>query len=169
MTTHTVSSRRRFFFGAGAALSAPLAVGTAWSAAVGGVAVGSGAGDLGAIDAIRRLEQQLAERIRSCAADDVANLFVSPADAGSVARIRHLAPADFGERDVIDVAADGRSARIEVACEIEIESEIEAEGTLAEMARLQGDGLLRRRETRTLEADLVVDEGMWKFRQLRFR
>ncbi|HUF73974.1 MAG TPA: hypothetical protein VMR74_13875 [Gammaproteobacteria bacterium] len=170
MTTHTASSRRRFFFEAGAALSAPLAVGTAWaSAADGGASRSMRADELGAIEAIRRLEQKLAQHIRSRARDEMANLFVDPAGAESVVGIRHLAPADFGERDVINLAADGHSARIQLPCEIEIESEIEAEGTLAEMARLQGDGLLRRQETCTLEADLVVHGGAWRFRRLLFR
>jgi len=169
MTTHTVSSRRRFFFETGAALSAPLAIGTAWaSAADDGAFASMRAGELGAIKAIRGLHQTLAEHIRSRAADDIANLFLDRAGADNVAGIRRLAPADFGEREVIELAADGDSARVEVPCEIEIESEIEAEGTLAEMARLQGDGVLRRREMRMLEADLVVHEGAWKFRRLRF-
>jgi hypothetical protein len=166
MKSRTLSSRRRFFFSAGAALSAPLAAGTAFA----GGADDARADALDTVESIRRLEQALAARIVSGDADGIAKLFLDPERVASLDGVRRIAPTGFGERDVVELGADGESARIELPCELEIEAEIEAEGTLVEMARLQGDGLLRRRETRTLEAELAVAaDGTWKFRRLEFR
>jgi stress response protein SCP2 len=40
--------------------------------------------------------------------------------------------------------------------------------TLAALAHQQGDGILRRSEARVLQADLVKNNGEWKFRRLNF-
>lgn len=169
MTTNSVSTRRRFFWKAGAALSAPLGIGAAEAAAAKDGDSAAALKSLGEIDAIRRLQIDLASRLNSGAASTLDDLFVGSAGPAALAGIRRIAPADFGERDLIELAADGRSAHARFHCAVETQAPIDAEGTLAEMARQQGDGFVHRQEARVLEADYMVLDGRWRIERLRFR
>jgi hypothetical protein len=168
MTTNSVSTRRRFFWKAGAALSAPLGIGAAEAAAAKHGESAAASKSLGDIDAIRRLQIDLASRLNSGTARALDDLFAGSAGTASLAGIRRIAPADFGERDLIELAADGRSAHARFHCAVETQVPIDAEGTLAQMARQQGDGFVRRQEARVLEADYVVRDGRWKIQSLRW-
>ena len=42
-------------------------------------------------------------------------------------------------------------------------------GTLVEMARLQGDGLVERSERRVLVSSFVKRDGVWKFENAEFQ
>ena len=172
MKTSAVSTRRRFLWKAGAALSVPLATAGAVQAAAAG-SEDSGSlkarlAELDDIDAIRGLQQSLAQRINAGLSDDVGELFSGSANPESLSGLSHLAPADFGEHDVIELAANGRTASAETHCTVVTETAIEADGTLAEMARQQGDGVRQRTETRVLEADFVKLRGHWKIQHLGF-
>jgi hypothetical protein len=167
MSTHTVSSRRRFFVKAGAALSVPLAVGPADARTAGDPA----SADYRAVDAvtsIRELQRDLAREINAGAPDRAAGRFLDPTMTQTLAGVRRLAAADFGEHDLIEIAPDGASARAQFRCDVETETAIDVDGTLAEMARQQGEGFVRRRETRILDARYVLRNGLWKIERLHW-
>jgi hypothetical protein len=135
-------TRRSFFVTAGATLAAPLAA----TAPLAGERDGAGylAGRRSAledVDAIRAL---------------LAALLAEPARLGLDAGT-HIA-AD--RNDAIAIAADG-IATARVPCTIETATPIESCGTLVEMARLQGDGVVRRSERRVLASTFVKRNGTW--------
>jgi hypothetical protein len=167
MTMPNDSSRRGFFLKAGAALSAPL---VACAGAPGHPNPMAPADKtFGDVDAIRKLQQNLAREINTASGAAAAACFVRAADAAALAGVSGLVPADFGERDVVEIEPGGRAARAEFHCTVETRTPIEARGTLAEMARQQGEGFVRRRATRVLEARYTMHEGRWKIERLRFR
>jgi hypothetical protein len=170
MTMPADSSRRRFFFKAGAALSVPLTAGVAGAGAV------DQPGSMAATDemrrdveAIRKLQQNLAREINAASVAGAAAYFVRTEDAAALAGISRLVPADFGEHDLVEIEPGGVAARAEFHCSVETRTPIEASGTLVDMARQQGEGFVRRRETRVLEARYAMREGRWKIERLRFR
>jgi len=137
---NTKPTRRNFFGAAGAAVAAPLAASAAFAA-----------DDLA--ERLAALEDQNAIRALLPA------LLADPGRMALDASVRSLT-ADLG--DAITVAADGTaSARID--CTVEIATPIESCGTLVEMARLQGDGLLVRRERRVLVGAFVKRDRAWEF------
>jgi len=68
----------------------------------------------------------------------------------------------------IDVVGDG-TAKAVVGCNVETATPIDSKDTLVEMARLQGDGVLKRNERRILVGSLVKHRGIWLIEQLEFR
>jgi hypothetical protein len=169
MTTDTVSTRRRFFWKAGAALSAPLAVNAAETSAAPAEDIGklkSRLRDQDAINGIHALQRRLARHINAGAIDQAGGLFVDPADAAVLSGLSHLAPVDFGDNDVIELASNCKTASAESHCVVDTETAIPVDCTLADMAHQQGDGVLRRTNDRILRADLVQQRGEWKIRRL---
>jgi hypothetical protein len=135
-------TRRWFFAKAGATLAAPLAA----TAAFAGERDGAGylAGRRSAfedVDAIRAL---------------LAALLADPARLGLDAGANIAADRD----DAITIATDG-AATARVPCTVETATPIESCGTLVEMARLQGDGVVRRSERRVLASTFVKRNGIW--------
>lgn len=165
MTIHTDSSRRRFFFSAGAALSAPLALGTAGAA---DRRPSTTAADKALRD-IHDLQQSFAREINAGKANRAARYFVRATDIADLTDVRRIVPADFGERDLVEIAPDGFSAHARFHCTVETQTAIEAKGTLVEMARQQGEGFICRLENRMLEADYVMRDGHWRIERLSFR
>jgi hypothetical protein len=140
MSTKDTATRRRFFFGAGAAaLAAPVAFATSVEAGAPVQAdVEALAAQLAALEdanAIRSLQREHARRLGAREAGDIA----------------------------IEIAADRRTATARTPCVVPVESPIEAPGcTLVDMARAQGEGVLRRDERRVLEQTFVRREGVWQ-------
>jgi len=159
-------TRRSFFGHAGAALAAPLAA----TAALAGEH-GDGAGDVAErlvaledIAAIRALQRRYVRLVGTGRGEDLAALFAEPRQASIDDRVRSaVADAD----DTIAVAANG-TATARVACTVETATPIEGCGTLVEMARLQGDGIVKRSETRVLESTFVKRNGFWKIEHAEF-
>jgi hypothetical protein len=134
-------SRRAFFAKAGATLAAPLAATVAFAGERDGAEYLAGRRSaLEDVDAIRTL---------------LAALLAEPAHLGLDAGT-HIA-AD--RNDAIAVADGTATAR--VPCTIETATPIESCGTLVEMARLQGEGVVRRRERRVLASTFVKRNGTW--------
>lgn len=170
MNDKTVSTRRAFFSSAGAALSAPLAM-TAASVASAAARPGDASADqrlaeLEDVNAIRELNETYARHINAGAHDEAAALFVDARRAPVDDAVRTLSADRFGERDVVGLAADGTAATARIHCAVELETPIEPGGTLVEMARLQGDGVVRRTERRVLEAAYRKVGGVWKIERL---
>jgi hypothetical protein len=135
-------TRRSFFGQAGAALAAPLAATAAVAAP-------------GSDSAARLAALEDANTIRSL----LAPLLAVPSRMGLDSSVRSIV-ADRDE--TITIAAD-RTATIRVACTVESETPLESCGTLVEMARLQGDGLVRSTYRRVLAGTFVKTGGIWSF------
>jgi len=171
MNTRDRSTRRLFFWQAGAALSAPLAVATAQASAR---SVG-GDGRLQArlaafedVDAIRGLHQTYARLVNAGAHGEIATLFAEPESTQTDETIRTLLGHAFGAHDVIEVAPDRKTATARIHCTVETETAIESSCTLVEMARQQGEGLLRHSERRVLESAYVKRDGVWKIARSQY-
>ena len=140
----STTTRRRFFGGA-AALAAPLAAGAA-------VAREHPSDDLAArlaaledLNAIRSLLQGYAQRVNA------------GTDAAPAANVRSLTLDSDG---AIEVAANG-TALARIGCTVETAMPIDGRDTLVEMARLQGDGVVKRSERRVLVGAFVKRRGVW--------
>jgi len=140
-------TRRSFFGHAGAALAAPLAATSALAA---------GSDDLAA--RLARLED--ANAIRA----------LLPALLGEPARLRlgtDVRSIAADHHETIDVADGTASVRLD--CTVERAMPIESCGTLVEMARLQGDGIVKRTERRVLHGRFVKRNGIWEFDNAELR
>jgi hypothetical protein len=68
----------------------------------------------------------------------------------------------------IEVGADGTAAA-HAHCTLTTATPIEGCGTLVEMARLQGDGFVKRTERRVLHGRLVKQQGVWRLETAELR
>jgi hypothetical protein len=145
MSKKDSATRRRFFFGAGAvALAAPVTFATASETDAGGdrEALEARLAALEDTNAIRELQRAHASRVGARHVDDVA----------------------------IVIAPDRRTATARSACVVTIASPIDAPGcTLVDMARAQGEGIVRRDERRVLEQTFVRRDGVWQSERAELR
>jgi hypothetical protein len=135
------STTRRRFFGGAAALAAPLAATTA-------VASDDLAARLAALEDANTIRALLRDWARDVNAGKVA----APA-----ANIHGLT---FDADAAISVAENG-TATASVLCTVQTATPIGGDETLVEMARQQGDGVLRRSERRVLAGTLVKHGKIW--------
>jgi hypothetical protein len=140
------STTRRRFFGAAATLAVPFAGGAA-------AASDDRAARLAALEDANAIRALLAA------------LLAEPARLRLGADVRGIA-AD--RDDAIDVTPDG-TATARFGCTVERAIPIESCGTLVEMARLQGDGYVRRTERRVLLSRFVKRNGIWEFDDAELR
>lgn len=77
--------------------------------------------------------------------------------------------AESRQQDVVDIGADGRHARGEFDCRVEVSIPHDVDNTLAARARLQGQYA----SSRWIEGHILVDcrreEGAWKISSLAFK
>lgn len=168
MSMREVSTRRRFFRHAGAALAVPL---TATAAGSPTAADGSTA-RLAALEhanAIRALQCEYARLVNAGAHVDAARLFAEPAAAPIDASLRRITADRFAARDVIEVALDGATATACFECTVETEIGIAGSYTLVDMLRVQGEGAIRAVEDRVLESSYVKRGEAWKITSLVLR
>lgn len=153
MSTKPAASRRTFLGKAGAALLAPLAASRAVAGEERGDDLAARLATLEDTNAIRTLLQHHAQSI---------NAGTNAAPDSNV-RTLHL------DSDVaIDVVGD-RTATVHVGCSVETATPIAGRDTLVEMARLQGDGVLKRNERRVLVGSLAKRRGIWQIERLELR
>lgn len=138
------TTTRRKFFG-GAAMLAMPATAAAADDDVAGDDVAARLAALEDANAIRTLLQAWAREVNRGAS-------TSPA-----AGVRKLA---LDAEAAIHVAADG-TATARVTCSVETATPIEGNETLVEMARQQGDGIIRRSDQRLLTGTFVKHNGIW--------
>lgn len=165
MSAQSTSSRRSFLKG-GAIAAAPLAVALPAAA-------------LAAEDhraRARRLqdEVEIAALHQAWLRKLATSLDASPLFAGAKAArldpaIQRVSADHAGEADRIEVAADGLSARGQFAVIVDLESQLPHAGTVAQMARLQGGGVVRHAEGRTLHASYVKQAGAWAIAEMELR
>jgi hypothetical protein len=166
VTNQTAATRRKFFVKAGTALSIPLAAGASAMEPVLAGTVPPAA--LDHANSIRRLQQALAREIHD-ASGRASELFAAGKLPTSLAGVTRILPADFGEHDVVEIAADGLTARATLHCSVQTQVPIEGEGTLIEMARAQGEGFVRSASRQLLEMACVRQRGAWKIKTLTMR
>jgi hypothetical protein len=168
MSKNEVSTRRRFFGHAGAALAAPLTA----AAAGPQTPTDDSAARLAALEdanAIRALQREYVRLVNAGAHAEAARLFAAPAAAPIDASLRRLAADRFAAHDVIEVAADGATAAAYFECTVETETALVGSYTLVDMLRVQGEGALRAAEQRALETSYVKRGGAWKIASLVLR
>jgi hypothetical protein len=160
MTKDTVSNRRAFLKG-GALVVAPLAAAAAPAVAAPKSAWDDQDARLGRLQdeaAIRDLHQAWLRRVN---AGDPAG------PAWREEAVRSLAADHAGEPDLVELAADGRSAAARYSLLVERQTAIPKDSTLGQMAHLQGGGHVRRTERQVLIARYVKDAGGWAIAGLR--
>jgi hypothetical protein len=79
-----------------------------------------------------------------------------------------IAP-DYTAAESIEIARDGKSARGRFLCQIDIESRLAPQNTLAQMALAQGGGVTRQSERRLVEADYVKAGERWVIARIETR
>ena len=117
------------------------------------------------VKSIRQLQQALAREMND-ASGRGAELFAAGKLPAELAGVTRLLPADFGEHDAVEIAADGLTARATLHCAVETQVPIAAEGTLIEMARAQGEGFVRATACRMLDMLCVREGETWKIKTL---
>ena len=145
----TSKTRRSFMTVAGAALSAPVAAAasSSWLPPSGGRrdALATRLAHLEDVHAIRALNQAyLIERGMS-----------------------GLSPADFGEHDIIEIAEDRQTATARLHVIVHTETPLDADCTLVEMARAQGEGVVRLSSPSALEITYARRGGTWTILRTR--
>jgi hypothetical protein len=143
------TTTRRKFFGGAVALATPLAAGTA-------VASDDLAARLAALEDEKTIRALLRDWARGVSAGKVE----APA-----ANIHGLTL----DADVSITLAENGTASASVPCVIETATPIEGDETLVEMARQQGDGVVRRAERRVLHGSFVKRDGCWHLADAELR
>jgi hypothetical protein len=166
MKTKSISTRRRFFLQASAALSAPLAASAAHAAKADDSNASMRLAALEDEKAIRELRQAYARLVNSGSHKETRGLFANPCAAKVDASVQSLAMDGFAEHDAIEIAADRTTATARTHCAVQIEEAIGPNCTLVEMAREQGEGVLRRSEKRVLVGSYVKVGETWKIDRL---
>lgn len=166
MKTTTVSTRRRFFTVAGAALSAPLVLAAPRRAAARDDPAELAA-RLAALEdekALRKLCRAYVRHFNAEARGTRAAPFADGAPwAEEDAGIRRIVAADFDEQAAVEVAVSRKRATVRMPCTVEIETAIGVPGcTLIDMARAQGEGVLEHREPRVLQHVCVRGRDGWR-------
>ena len=152
-------TRRSFFGHAGAALAAPLAATAAFGGEHHGAPYVLGRRDaLEDVNAIRVLQLTFARLVGS-GRGAIETLF---ADAAQATLGEHVRSLVIDGDDAITFSTDG-TAIARVPCTVTTATPIADGGTLVEMARLQGDGVVKRHERRVLVSELVKRDGLWRF------
>ena len=134
------TTTRRKFFGGAAMLAAPLAAGAVAS------------DDLAARLAALEDANAIRAALRNWAQDVSTGNLAAP-----IANIRSLT---FDSDPAISVAANG-TATARMPCTVETATPIDGNETLVEMARQQGDGVIRETERRVLHSTFVKRDGFW--------
>jgi hypothetical protein len=153
------ATRRGFLLKATSALSAPIALAAAGGRASARPRIDAEATLVALEDerSIRALQLAYAERVNA------ASPTRAPADPSGALGDATIAALVVDLRDAVQVAPDRRTAKAVLRCEIVVETPIDAPGySLVDLARLQGEGVLRRRETRALEQTFTRENGIWK-------
>jgi hypothetical protein len=163
----TTSSRRSFLKG-GALLAAPLAAVGVPAVVVADEELKARLARLENEAAVRELHQTWLRRVNSGAWDGAAAPFTTPKAGASDLSVRRIAADHTGKPDVIEVAADGKTAVGRFYCTLDIEDAIVQDCTLARMARAQGGGFVRRTERRVMHIEYLKASGAWAIAKVEF-
>jgi hypothetical protein len=163
--------RRRFIRTAGVALSAPLAAAAVAQAApvAGGDGLRARLARLEDLDAIRALTRAWRRHLEADDLEAAAALFADPSRGAVEGIARDARIERASDENGVVVSEDGRSASATVSCTMAIETPLEADCTLVEMAQLQGGGVARRVEAGVLDAEYVRRPEGWRIGRAVYR
>lgn len=82
-------------------------------------------------------------------------------------RMSGVSPADFGEHDVIEIAEDRQNASARLHVTVHTETPLDADCTLVEMAREQGEGIVRLSSPAVLEMTYGRRGSTWTILRTR--
>ena len=167
MTTNTTSTRRSFLKDGALLAAVPLAAAVP-AAVMADDGLKARLARLEDEAAIRELHQDWLRRINTGARDAATPLFDGPEGAAFGQAVRSIAADHAGQPDAIEVAADRQSAAGRFPCAVEIETTIAPDCTLAQMAREQGGGFVRRTERGVLKVEYVKASGAWAIAKVEF-
>jgi hypothetical protein len=157
------TSTRRTFLQGGALLAAPITVASVSAAAL----AENGSADDGLKARLARLEDEAAIR-------ELHQAWLRQLNAGHGGElldgaVRALSADHAGLADVIEIAADGRSAVGTFDCAVELEVPLAKDSTLAQMAHAQGHGTVRVSERRILSIEYSKIRGTWGIGRVALR
>jgi len=158
-----ISTRRKFFLKAGAAMSAPAAFTTGISTAA--------AGPAALEEKLVKLEDEMAlRRLRSDTIVEINRASRDVLDELEQGLRQIVADHEIDATASVVVSADRAAASMCVPCTVRLEAPIEAPGSsLVDMARLQGEGVLSRTEARVLEIACTRTSAGWELGRVRLR
>ena len=165
MSADTTSSRRSFLK-SGAIAAAPLAVAVP-AAALAAEDHRARARRLQDEAEIAALQQAWLRKLATGA--DASALFVDARASRLPAGVQGVSADHAGAPDRIEVAADGLSAAGRFAVQVDLRTELPRDTTLGQMAHLQGNGVVRHAERRTLHTSYVKQAGAWAIAKLELR
>jgi hypothetical protein len=168
MTKDARPTRRLVFGAAGAVVAAPIAAAAPAAASVGRSDIEARLALLEDMSSIRELQTALVRRLNAGRRAEVAALFAHPGKSLD-ASIVGLSADPLGEPAVIDIAEDRLTARARASCTVRTERPIEPRCSLVDMAREQGEGVVRRADRGELEATYVKIGGDWKIASAEIR
>ncbi len=166
MTTDSTSTRRSFLKG-GALLAVPLAA-AAPAAVMADDGLKARLARLEDEAAIRKLHQIWLRRVNARADNAAMPLFADSEGTAFDQSVRRIGANHAGEPDTIEIAAEGKNAAGRFQCDVEIETTIVQDCTLAQMAHAQGGGFVRRTERRVLKVEYVKASGAWAIAKAEF-
>jgi hypothetical protein len=144
-------------------VAAAAATSSSWLAASGGSRdLEAQLAHLQDLNEIRGLNQAYLQHVSAGARDEMATLFADPRNATIDEGVRGISPSDFGERDEIEVAQDRQTATARLHVTAHTETAMDDDCTLVEMAKVQGEGMLRASGDVMLENTYVRRLGAWK-------
>ena len=149
MKRESTSTRRSFLRG-GAILAAPIAAAAVPVVALAEEPLKARGEHLIDEAAIREVHQSWLRRVNAGEPDALLDSAVSRIFADHA-----------GAPDSLEIAADGRTAVGRFDYVIEMETPLDADCTLAQMAHAQGNGSVRRTERRLLTIDYAKSGGRW--------
>jgi len=163
----TMTTSRRSFLKSGAIVAAPV---VAVATPVVAFAADNSRAKLLRLEderAIEALGRNFVRKFNASGAKGTSTLFADGKAPKLARNASHLALDPAAEAELLEIAADGASARSRYAVTVESEHALEGEGTLVQMARLQGNTATRVSEQRVLVAEYVKLEDRWAIADLR--
>jgi hypothetical protein len=146
-----VTSTRRMFLRGGALLAAPIAAAATCAVAQADDTLQARVTRLEAQAAIRELHQSWLREVNAGERHELLD-----------GAVRRISADHAGAADRIEVAADGCNAVGYYPCAIELDRPLDSDCTLAQMARAQGHGTVRRTERRRLTVDYTKTGANWR-------
>lgn len=166
MTKDSITTRRSFLK-SGALVAAPVAAVGVPAATLADDGSKARLARLEDERAIEELNRNFLRQFNGGGASRTANLFAdgkAPRLAEGMTRLS----LDMAEVQCsLELSEDGARARAHYACTVAMEHSLEGEGTLVEMARLQGNSTVLSTESRVLSADYVKRGDGWAIERLR--
>jgi len=159
MSNNSISTRRRFLKG-GALLTVPIAAAPVCAVAP----VDSRAAPDALAARLVRLEDEAA--IRKLHQSWLRRVNAGEAGGAQDESIRRISADCAGVPETLEIAANGQSAIGTFSCAVELETPLDRDSTLAQMAHAQGHGLIRHTERRKLTVDYIKAGGSWEIGQV---